>query len=273
MNNREFSLAYLTYAPLPPPSALDLAARLGYQAIGLRVFPAVTGGAYQNLIDDKTLRRDTLAAIRSSGVSIFDVEIIRIGADFKPQSCLAFLELCADMQAKAVLVAGDDPDISRMTASYAAFCGLANEYNLTADLEFMPWTEVPDARSALSIVQAAQQPNGRVLVDTLHVGRSNTTLNDLAAIPSELLSYAQICDAVAGRNFSVEEMTYTARCARLLPGEGNIDITGIMKQLPEELPLSIEIPNEERIHQLGIDAWAKEALQAARRLFVPKIND
>ena len=33
-----------------------------------------------------------------------------------------------------------------------------------------------------------------MLVDTLHVGRSSTTLDDLRDIPREWIHYAQLCD-------------------------------------------------------------------------------
>jgi hypothetical protein len=97
----------------------------------------------------------------------------------------------------------------------------------------MPWTAVPDAKTALRIVNAAGKPaNAGILVDALHVGRSSTTLDDIRAIPRELLHYAQICDAEAGQHFNTEQMIQTARCERRLPGEGSIDLTGIFNALP-----------------------------------------
>ena len=44
--SRLFSLAYLTYAPLPAPEAIRVAAELGAQAVGVRILPAAPGGAY-----------------------------------------------------------------------------------------------------------------------------------------------------------------------------------------------------------------------------------
>ena len=52
-----------------------------------------------------------------------------------------------------------------MTHSFAAFCAAAERYKLTADLEFMPWTNVRDCSTALRIVQNAGQANGGVLAD------------------------------------------------------------------------------------------------------------
>lgn len=257
------SLAFLTTVPLTPPEAVRLAAELGYDAVGLRALPAAPGGDASPLIEDTALLNGTRRAI-ADGVPVFDVEIIRLGAAFSVEAVKPFLEVCGALGARAVLVAGDDPDEGRLTASFAAFCEAAAPYGLTGDLEFMPWTQVPDASSALRIVTAANQPNGRVLVDALHAGRSRTTLADIAAIPAARLSYAQICDAPAEVPSTTEGLIHTARQARLLPGEGGIDLVGIFSQLPAELPVSVEVPHLERMSQLGVREWARQALAAAR---------
>lgn len=259
-----FSLAYLTAAPLTPPEAIRLAEKLGYAAVGLRVTPAAPGGAFSPLIEDKALLEETRAALRGTGVGVFDIEIIRIGADFVPEAHRAFLDVCGALDGKAILVAGDDPDEARLTARFARFCELAAPSGLTANLEFMPWTAVKDAKSALRVVEAAGQPNGRVLVDALHAARSATTLADLAAIPAGRLAYAQICDAPAGIPATEAELIHTARCERLLPGEGGIDLAGIFDALPADLPVSVEIPHDIRKAVLGVEAWSRQALAAAR---------
>ena len=259
-----FSLAYLTAAPLSPPEAIRLAAQLGYSAVGLRVTPAAPGGAFSPLIEDKVLRAETQKALRETDVSVFDVEIIRISADFLPEAHGAFLEVCGALDAKAILIAGDDPDEARLTARFARFCELAAPFGLTANLEFMPWTSVRDAKSALHIVEAAGQRNGRVLVDALHAARSTTTPSDLAAIPAGRLAYAQICDAPAGIPATEAELIHTARCERLLPGEGGIDLAGIFSALPADLPVSVEIPHDIRKAALGVEAWSRQALAAAK---------
>ena len=263
------SLAYLTTIPLAPPDAVRLAAELGYDAVGLRALPAAPGGDASPLIEDAALRAETRRAI-ASGVPVFDMEIVRLAADFTVEKFRPFLELCGELGVRAILVAGDDPEQSRLTASFAAFCEAAAAYGLTADLEFMPWTRVPDARAALRIVTAADQPNGRVLVDALHAGRSRTTIADIAAIPPGRLSYAQICDAPGEIPTTDEGLIHTARQARLLPGEGDIDLVGIFSQLPAELPISVEVPHLERAAQLGLREWARQALAATHRLLAAR---
>ncbi len=264
---RSYSLAYLTAANLAPPQMLAAAAQLGYGHVGLRLRPNAPGAPYQPLLGDAAILRETLAAQRDTGVGVFDIEIIRIDAAFDLQAYLPLLETGAALQAKAVLVAGDDTELPRLADNYARLCALLQTYGMTADLEFMPWTAVPHAQAALRTVQAAGSPaNAGILVDALHVARSSTTLDDLRGLPPGLLHYAQICDAPAGTNFTVEQMVHTARCERLLPGEGGIGLASLFAALPAHVPVSVEIPHQARVAALGDVEWARQALAAARGL-------
>jgi sugar phosphate isomerase/epimerase len=258
-----FSLAHLTLLDLPPAELIAVAARTGYQKVGVRLLPSSPGGVAYPLMRDARGLQDVLARMRDTAVGVFDLEIIRLDAGFRASDYLAFFEVGARLGAKAMLVAGDDADESRLTASFAALCEASAPFGLSADLEFMPWTKVPDARTALRIVTAAAQTNGGVLVDALHFARSATSLADIASIPRHRLNYVQICDAPPEIPATTEGLIHTARCERLLPGEGGIDIVGLFARLPRDLPVSVEIPNEKRAPLLGAEEWARQALVAS----------
>lgn len=261
---RSLSLAYLSAHRCTTAEAIHVAASAGYDFVGLRLWPNGPGAPCQNLLGEAALLRETQAAIRDTGVGVLDLEIIRIDADFDAHRWDALYDAGAALGARAVLVAGDDPDEARLSVNYARLCEALRPFGMTADLEFMPWTAVPDAASALRVVRNAGQPdNAGILVDALHFGRSSSTLADIRAIPRELLHYAQLCDAEAGRHFSTEQMIHTARCARLLPGEGNIDLPGLMAALPADLPISVEVVNFEREVLESPAQWAARCRAAA----------
>ncbi|MBN8943754.1 MAG: sugar phosphate isomerase/epimerase [Rhizobiales bacterium] len=259
----DYSLAHLTVLALTPPEIVKVAAATGYQFAGIRLLPASPGGVAYPLMEDPAALRETLSVIADTGVGVFDLEIIRVGEGFDPDHFLRFFEVGQKLGARAILVAGDEADEARMTASFAALCEAAAPFGLSCDLEFMPWTKVPDAPSALRIVAGADQPNGGVLVDGLHYGRSHSTLADVAAIPRQWLHYAQICDGPAG-TAPVEDLIHVARCERQLPGEGSIDLVGLFATLPADLPVSVELPSESRAPQLGPEEWARRTLAAAK---------
>lgn len=266
MSQRLISLAQLTALPCSPPELVRLAAGAGCGACGIRLLPATPGGTAYPLMHDGPMLRETLAQAQGAGVRILDIEIIRIGARFDAREYLACFEVGQRLAARAVLVAGDDADEARLSASFAALCEAASPYCLSCDLEFMPWTAVKDISAATRIVRAAGQANGGVLVDAIHYARSTSTAAQVAALPREWLHYAQICDAAVPAPATVEELIHDARCARLLPGEGGIDLKALFAQLPPDLPVSIEIPHDLRAPAMGYPAWARAAAAAARRV-------
>ncbi|MDB5893978.1 MAG: xylose isomerase [Rhodoferax sp.] len=261
----DFSMAYLTAASFTAPQAVDVAAEVGYQQVGLRLLPNGAGGPFQALLDAPEIFRETLAHLKDTGVQVYDLEIVRIGDAFDPDDYLPLFDAGQRLGAKAVLVAGDDPDLARLADHYGRLCETMHRFNLTADLEFMPWTAVCDATTALSVVRAAgMPPNAGILVDGIHFGRSHTSLDDIAALPKSLLHYAQLCDATPGTGFTEAELIHTARVERLLPGEGGIDLVGLFSALPRTLPVSVEVPNALRMPLVGPKAWARQCLEASR---------
>ena len=236
------SLAFLTLPDTSPAEVVQAAADAGFQAVGLRLLPAAPGteADYPLLSDDAVLVQ-TLSALRDTGLFVADVEIVRLREDFDPARFRPFLERAARLSARHVLVAGDDRDPSRLTDSYARFCEAALEFDLTADLEFMPWTAVPDLTEARRIAEAAGQPNAAVLIDALHYDRSTTTLDQIADLPRALMNYVQFCDGPADYDPSDAGLIAVARGARLMPGDGGIDLAGLARAIPEEVMISVEV--------------------------------
>ena len=263
---RRFSLSFLTCLDAPPPAAIRTAAEAGYDFVGLRLLPAAPGGIAFRLMEEPALLADTLAAANDTGIGVFDIEIVRIGPDFSVEDYKPFLETSARLGARSILVASDDPDEARMVASFAAFCRAAAPYGLSADLEFMPQSQVHDARAALRIVEAAGQPNAAIIVDALHVSRSRTPLSDIAAIPRSRMNYVQICDGPAEIPDTLEDLNHAARRERLLPGDGAIELSGLFATLPPDLPVSVEIPNDKQAPAFGRREWARRALAASKEV-------
>jgi sugar phosphate isomerase/epimerase len=262
---RAYSLSYLTAHRSTPVEAIHLAADEGYAYVGLRLWPNAPGQEQQYLIDRPAELKNTLAALRDTGLGVLDLEIIRINESFDPHTWDALYEIGAELQAQTILVVGDDMNEARLTESYARVCEAARPYGLRTELEFMPWTGVPDAQAALRIIRNAGSPaNAGIIVDALHFGRSHTTLDDIRSIPRELLHYAQMCDGEAGTHFTTEQMLYSARVERLLPGDGTIDLKGLFQALPAELPVSLEIVNIESEKRYDPRQWAAQCLKSSR---------
>ena len=50
-------------------------------------------------------------------------------------------------------------------------------------------------------------------------------------------------DAGAKRPIAIADMIHTARHERLLPGEGALDLIAMLRAMPPDIPVAIEIPN------------------------------
>jgi sugar phosphate isomerase/epimerase len=59
-------------------------------------------------------------------------------------------------------------------------------------------------------------------------------------------------------------MVHTARCERLLPGNGTIDVQGLFNALPADLPVSVEVVNFGREANTSVLDWAAECLAKSR---------
>lgn len=263
---RPFSLAFLTVFDVPALEAIRVAAAAGYDMIGLRLLPAAPGEPDYPLMTDAAYAKEAVGLLADLGLRAADIEVARLRPDTEVARFEPFLERAAFLGGRHVLVAGDDPDRARLTETFGAFCRLARGYGLTADLEFMPWTKVPDVKAARAIVDGAGEPNGGVLVDALHFDRSGSTLEEVAALPRERIDYVQFCDGPADYDRSDDGLVRLARAARLMPGEGAVDLVGLARALPEDVTVSIEVPNHELARTLGADERARRALEVTKRV-------
>lgn len=250
---RAIGLAWLTVPELSPPEQVSVAARAGYTHVGLRLIP-VAGQVLPPFDVDEVERR-----LADTGVRVLDVEVFRLTpgakvAEFKPA-----LATAARLRAGQILVHGDDPEEKRLGETFASLCDLAARYGLVANLEPMPWVAVSNTARARRILDRTARKNAALLVDAIHFFRAGDRFDE---IPKNL-NYVQLCDAHPGRPSDMQEIIRQARSDRLFPGEGGLDLQGLMRALPDDLPISIEIPHAGPLSPLK---RAKRALSSTRTL-------
>ncbi|HUQ73077.1 MAG TPA: TIM barrel protein, partial [Burkholderiales bacterium] len=136
-------------------------------------------------------------------------------------------------------------------------------YGLRANLEPMPWVDVSNIAKALRVLHAAGKANSGLLVDAIHFFRAGDTLADLAKVPREYLHYVQLCDAWAERPSDMQEIIRQARGDRLFPGEGGLDLRGLLRALPANIPLSLEVPVAQK---MAPQERARRAMDATKAI-------
>lgn len=240
---RLLALAPLTVLELGPDELVDAAAAAGFDAVGLRLIRATPEEPLRPTIGMTPLIRETRRRLDDSGLQLIDIEVLRLTPETRIRDDYeAFLATGAYLGAQQVLVTGYDPDHGRTADNFAELAELATQYNLTPNLEPMPWTHVRDLGEATAVLTRSGHHNVGLLVDAIHYHRAANTPADLAALPSDWIRYAQICDATAEPPQTVEELVYQGRNARLLPGQGSIDLLSMLEALPAPVPISVEAP-------------------------------
>ncbi|WP_203716714.1 TIM barrel protein, partial [Asanoa siamensis] len=260
----DYSLAHLTALSLSPPELVDAAADAGYRYVGLRLTRVTPQEPHYPLATDPALMRSTKARLAATGIEVLDIELARISPDQDPRDFERFLETGADLGARHVIAQLPDPDRARKVDRFVRLCELARPLGLTVDLEFPSWTETPDLREAVRVLRGADQPNAGILVDLLHFARSGSSVADLRQLPAHWFHFVHVCDAPPGVPPTNEELIHTARFERLFPGEGGIDVRGILDALPPGLPFALEIPRAMLVAQVGAKEHARLAVTAAR---------
>ncbi|GAA2853410.1 hypothetical protein Acy02nite_50550 [Actinoplanes cyaneus] len=261
---QDYSLAHLTALSLSPPELVDAAAEAGYRYVGLRLTRVTTQEPHYPLATDPALLRTTKLRLAATGIEVLDIELARISPGDDPRDFQRFLETGAELGARHVITQLPDPDRNRKTERFAQLCEMARPLGLTVDLEFPSWTETPDLPSAVRVLRGADQPNAGILIDLLHFARSGSSVADLRQLPAAWFHFAHVCDAPPGVPDTNEGLIHAARFERLFPGEGGIDVRGILDALPAGIPYALEIPRATLVAQVGGKEHARQAIAATR---------
>jgi sugar phosphate isomerase/epimerase len=136
---------------------------------------------------------------------------------------------------------GASAPIDRAAEALAGVCDRAREHGLLVTLEYLPWSGIPDAASALAIVERCGRANAALMIDTWHTFRSGTGTAQLRALPGARIGNVQLNDAPSApaANLVLETME-----ARLLPGEGAIPLVEWLRALREigsRAPIGVEV--------------------------------
>jgi sugar phosphate isomerase/epimerase len=238
----KISLAAISLIHLPPAEAVRIAARAGFDQVGIRL-SALPNSENHEMLGRSPARDDTLRALAETGMSVLDVEAILLTEDKPPVPLGPLFEATAELNARYITVVCYDPDVNRASDAYAQICLDASKYGISCLIEFMGFSEVKDLQSACAMVERCKMTNSGVLVDPLHLIRTGGTVADLALIPLQDLPYAQLCDA---RHSNVEPDLAAARQEalkdRLPPGDGVLPLAEFVDALPNNASLSVEVP-------------------------------
>jgi len=251
---------------------------------------AAVAGGFQGI----TLWPQDVAGARKEGLSLPDVRALvgdhgLVVADLDPllrwlpgeeippgvpaASEAEFYEIAEATGARSLNVAqgfGSEADLDRAAEGLARVCKRAAEHGLLITLEYLPWSGIPDAATALAIVERTGCDNATVMVDIWHTLRGPTDAAQLRALPGARVGSVQINDAPAQAS---DNLVFETMNARLLPGAGDAPVVEwirILDEIGSTAPIGVEVfsadlaklPHEEAGRRCG--EAARRVLAAAR---------
>src|SRR5260221_2171729 len=234
MTTRKLALAALTVLKLPHPELVSVAAKAGYSHVGLRLVQ-VAGQPDLHPLDPGAIEK----RLADTGVGVLDVEVFRLEGETRVADYEAAIAVSARLGASQILVHGADESEARLIDSFGRLCDLAGKYNLGVNLEPMPCVAIATVAKAQRILDGAGRRNAAYLAAAIHFFRADNRLDELQGLP---MHYLQFCDARAERPTDMQEMIRQARFDRLPPGEGGLDLAGLLAARPRDLPVSLECP-------------------------------
>ncbi|NGN43004.1 sugar phosphate isomerase/epimerase [Mesorhizobium sp. CGMCC 1.15528] len=218
------------------------AAGAGLDAVGLRIIAPRPGDVVAPVSGNPLAIRELKDELGARNIRLNDIEAIIIREDtdfavFEP-ALAAGVELGAAHVIANMYV--EEP--VQAAEQYAKLCELAARHELCVALEFIPLSLLKTLDQALNILKLADQPNGRLLIDAIHLSRSGGHPRDLAGVDPKLFAFAHFCDAPL-KQPSLENLPLETRQQRMLPGEGELWLPEFVAALPGNLTLGIETPS------------------------------
>ena len=257
-----FSLAHLTSIGSTHEELIRYGADAGYDLVSLRTMPM--GMAAENPENDPAKNPGLLTrikkALKETGMGLNDVELARISEGVNIEGYRQGLNTAAELGAKAVITNIWTEDKPYYIDKFGELCDLAQEFGLTVDLEIVTFAVVNNLIKAKETLMAAGRKNMGLLIDTWHFHCSRLSLDELEGLPPEWFHFIHLCDAPKEIPDTVEGLRASGR---LYPGEGGIDIAGIINRIPCRT-FSVEIPNRERVAEKGAEWHIRRCLETAR---------
>lgn len=229
---------------LPPVEHVTLAADLGCRSISTGLERGARnplGYPFWSLRNDPALRREMIAAMHDRGVSIALGEGGIISPTVDVRDYARDLDLMAELGAERIGTRSMEPDRGRTLEQFTLLVEMVEQRGIRmTTLEFAPPHTIPNLAAAVFAIEQVGKPSFRLLIDVMHLFRSGGTAADLTKLPTDLIAYAQICDA--RRIPEILDYMKEATTERLVPGAGEIPLQEIFAALPRHIPIGVEVP-------------------------------
>jgi sugar phosphate isomerase/epimerase len=261
-------------SPFPLRDRAEAASKAGWRGIGLILDDLEYSVEKYGLSGVKRILEDT-------GMKYFELEIlvdwyrdgeVRAKSDRFRRSVI---ELGGELGMRNLKIGASHLDegpanFSHMAEEFGRLCEDVASINATVAIEFMPFSIIRNIEDALKIAEAANQPNGGLMVDHWHVARGGSPYSEVAKIPARFIKGVELNDLDAEVKGTLFEDT---RFNRKLCGEGSFDCPAFIDALQQAgctLPYyGVEMISE-TFRKLPLEEMAKRAYDTTIAQFSSK---
>lgn len=264
----DIGIAHLSLLHLEPDELVDVAAKAGFDFVGLRVRGATPAEDIPDQSPGSTMSRATIARLQDTGVQVRDIEFLSLDGTAGAEEWRPMLEAGAALGATTLTLAGQDPDLARLGDTLAALAAEAADYGITPALEPISYNTVSTVAQARALASAA---GCHVMLDPLHLHRGGSTPAEVAEMDPSLIPALQLCDGPAelpeqieitaplprGMTADGEPRKVESRAHRLVPGDGEFPLHELLSAVAAGTPVSLEVPNAGLVSRLGDLGYAR----------------
>lgn len=248
---------------VPPLSFLEAARDAGYHGVGLRLQKSPQLPIFP-VVGNAPLIREIRSSLTDSGLELLDILAFYLLPETNVHEYEAALSLGADLGASYALTQCNDPDWTRVCDTFGKFCDVAKQCGITPIIEFCPNRTLATLAQTLELLQCTGRAEIPILVDPLHLVRSEGKGADLRGVDPKRFPYAQMSDGMLAPGEPKLDLAKRLGVGeRRMPGDGHLPLREIFSALPAGLPISIEVIMD-RPPEVSPLMWATIALHKTR---------
>ena len=261
-HTKMLTLGFLTIADIPPADVVRTGADAGFDAVGLRVTGRSVGDPWFDIVGNREAIAEIRQAADARGIRLSNVAGYYLDGVSTLGDCVPVFETSAELGIPLMVQGCFDPDEERLVASLRAHCAEARRHGIRVGIEFMRASTVRTLSDAVTLLDRVDADNAGLVIDALHLSRSGDSLDDVAALPPELVYLFQICDAVREKPGNLTYMQ-EALNGRLYPGCGELPLAQMLACVPPGVEIECEMPCASDIELLALER-ATRALTRTR---------
>lgn len=262
----DLTLGLLTLgANTAPLEMIATAASAGFGAAGLRLSGRQPGDAWPSVDGDPLAFRRIRDAADEKQVRISSIGGYYISPRVRASHLLANVAAAKAVGAPMILQGCSEGNHARVVSLLRDYAKAASDEGIRIALEFMPMSELKSLTQTCELIAECGAANVGILIDALHLARSNATAADVAALDASSIYLTQLSDASAhlpqGSTLYDEAMA-----GRMYVGDGGLDLAALVAAVPPDAEIELETPV---LAHAGLPSVqrARNAAEAAQRFF------